>query len=110
LKALTEASALFCTFGEKGASLLCNDEFVTQPALPVQIVDRIGSGDAFAAGVLDGWLSSGAARSDLSAFREGLRRGVALAAIALSQYGDRVLSSRAELNAMLTDKRLDIAR
>ena len=37
----------------------------------------------------------------LSALREGLRRGVALAAIALSQYGDRVLSSRAELNAML---------
>jgi len=110
LKALTEAAALFCTFGEKGASLLCNDEFVTQPALPVQIVDRIGSGDAFAAGVLDGWLSSGAAQSDLSAFREGLRRGVALAAIALSQYGDRVLSSRAELNAVLTDKRLDIAR
>src|SRR5262245_686502 len=28
LKAQTEAAALFCTFGEKGASLLCNDEFV----------------------------------------------------------------------------------
>jgi len=110
LKALTRAAALFCTFGEKGASLLCNDEIVTQPALPVQIVDRIGSGDAFAAGVLDGYLSSSPSQSDSSAFREGLRRGVALAAIALSQFGDRVLSSRTELNAMLTDERLDIAR
>ena len=110
LKALTQATALFCTFGENGASLLRKDEFVTQPALPVQIVDRIGSGDAFAAGVLDGWLSGSASLTDSAAFQEGLRRGVALAAIALSQFGDRVLSSRAELNAMLTDERLDIAR
>jgi 2-dehydro-3-deoxygluconokinase len=110
LKALTHAAALFCTFGENGASLLYNGEFVTQPALPVQIVDRIGSGDAFAAGVLDGWLSRSTSQTEASAFREGLRRGVALAAIALSQFGDRVLSSRAELNATLAAERLDIAR
>lgn len=110
LKSLTQAQALFCTFGDQGASLLCNGEFVRQPALPVQIVDRIGSGDAFAAGVLDGWLSGGASLTDFSFFQEGLRRGVALAAIALSQFGDRVLSSRAELNAMLASERLDVAR
>ena len=110
LKALTRAGALFCTFGEHGASLLCNDEFVTQPALPVQIVDRIGSGDAFAAGVLDGFLERNGSHIDASPFREGLRRGVALAAIALSQFGDRVLSSRTELNAVLAAERLDIAR
>jgi len=110
LKALTRAPAIFCTFGEQGAALLNGTEFVTQPALPVQIVDRIGSGDAFAAGVLDGWLSRDAAANDASALREGLRRGVALAAIALSQYGDRVLSSRAELDAMLTSNGRDITR
>jgi 2-dehydro-3-deoxygluconokinase len=110
LKSLTQAHALFCTFGDQGASLLCDGEFIKQPALPVQIVDRIGSGDAFAAGVLDGWLSGGASLTDLSSFKEGLRRGVALAAIALSQFGDRVLSSRAELNAMLASERLDVAR
>jgi len=99
------APAVFCTFGEQGAALLNGAEFVLEPALPVQIVDRIGSGDAFAAGVLDGWLSGGA-----SALREGLRGGVALAAIALSQFGDRVLSSRAELNAMLASERHDISR
>jgi 2-dehydro-3-deoxygluconokinase len=110
LKALTQAHALFCTFGEKGAALLCNGEFVMQPALPVQIVDRIGSGDAFAAGVLDGWLSGDKSLTNATAFQDGLRRGVALAAIALSQFGDRVLSSRAELNAMLAAERLDVAR
>jgi len=110
LKALTQTHALFCTFGDQGASLLFEGEFVMQPALPVQIVDRIGSGDAFAAGVIDGWLSGGGALTDSSAFREGLRRGVAMAAIALSQFGDRVLSSRAELNAVLAAERLDVAR
>jgi len=110
LQALTHATAIFCTFGEQGAALLRGTEFVTQPALPVQIVDRIGSGDAFAAGVLDGWLSGEEAANDIVALREGLRRGVALAAIALSQYGDRVLSSRAELNAMLASERRDISR
>jgi 2-dehydro-3-deoxygluconokinase len=110
LKALTPARAVFCTFGEQGAALLHGDEFVAQPAIAVQIVDRIGSGDAFAAGVLDGLLDG-----DLSAFsgpalREGLRRGVALAAIALSQHGDRVLSSRAELDAVVAQEAHDVAR
>ena len=110
LRSLTRARALFCTFGEQGAALLSGDEFVTQPALPVQIVDRIGSGDAFAAGVLDGWLSHDPSSTEVSAFREGLRRGVTLAAIALSQFGDRVLSSRAELNALLSSEQQDISR
>ncbi|HLA08093.1 MAG TPA: sugar kinase [Anaerolineales bacterium] len=110
LKSLTKAHAIFCTFGEKGAALLSGDEFATQAAFPVQIVDRIGSGDAFAAGVLDGWLSGGASATEPSALLEGLRRGVALAAIALSQFGDRVLSSRAELNATLAAERHDISR
>lgn len=102
LQSLTRAQAVACTFGEQGAALLAQDEFTAQPAIPVQIVDRIGSGDAFAAGVLDGLLDGN--------LREGLRRGVALAAIALSQYGDRVLSSRAELNTVMSQGQRDVAR
>jgi len=102
LKSLTRAQAVLGTFGERGAALLLGDEFNMQPALPVQIVDRIGSGDAFAAGVIDGWLDG-----DL---HQGLRRGVALAAIALSQHGDRVLTSRAELNAVMAQGQRDVAR
>lgn len=113
LKSLTRAQAVFCTFGEQGAALLLGDEFMSQPAIAVQIVDRIGSGDAFAAGALDGWLageSSSPSASAGQALREGLRRGVALAAIALSQHGDRVLTSRAELEAVLAQQRHDVAR
>jgi 2-dehydro-3-deoxygluconokinase len=102
LKTLTRAQAILCTFGAQGASLLVDGDFISQPALPVQIVDRIGSGDAFAAGVLDGWLAGDV--------REGLRRGVALAAIALSQLGDRVLTSRAELETVLAQPGRDVAR
>ena len=111
LQKLSRAPAIFCTFGEQGAALLHGNEFVTQPALSVQIMDRLGSGDAFAAGVLDGWLSGNElTNSGTSALQAGLRRGVTLAAIALSQVGDRVLSSRAELNAILESGLHDISR
>ena len=102
LKSLTEAHAVFCTFGEQGAALLLGDEFLSHPAIAVQIVDRIGSGDAFAAGVLDGVLAGDV--------REGLRRGVALAAVALSQHGDRLLTSRSELDAVLAQAGHDVVR
>jgi len=102
LKSLTRAQAVLCTLSEQGAALLLGNEFIAQPAIPVQIVDRIGSGDAFAAGALDGWLDGDV--------REGLRRGVALAAIALSQHGDHTLTSRAELNAVMARQRRDVSR
>ena len=110
LKKLTRAEVLYCTFGERGAALLDGDDFAAEPALPVQIIDRIGSGDAFAAGVLDAWLEASPG-ADLKAMRRaGLRRGVALAAIALSQYGDRLLTNRAELESVMAQERRDIVR
>lgn len=102
LRRLTRATTIFCTFGEHGAALLHGDAFYSQPALPVQIVDRIGSGDAFAAGALDGILDGDP--------ELGLRRGVALAAIALTQHGDRVLSTRAELESVMGKSGGDVAR
>jgi 2-dehydro-3-deoxygluconokinase len=102
LQALTNANAVFSTFGAEGAVSLINGEFTMQPAVPVHIVDRIGSGDAFAAGVLDAVLDDDV--------RAGLQRGVALAAIALTQFGDRVLTSRAELNAVVAQEKHDVAR
>ncbi|NJM06387.1 sugar kinase [Candidatus Gracilibacteria bacterium] len=102
LKALSRASAICCTFGAEGARLLVDDDLIHRPAVPVQIVDRIGSGDAFAAGVLDGLLDG-----DL---RGGLDRGVALAAIALSQHGDRILTTRAELATVMAQSGGDVVR
>lgn len=54
------------------------------------IVDRIGTGDAFAAGVLDGWLAGG----DLAMMAQ---RGLALAALKHTITGDMCPVSRAML-------------
>lgn len=102
LKKLTSAKAIFVTSGDTGASLLADGVVASQPAIPVSIVDRVGSGDAFAAGALDGLLDGDP--------RAGLQRGVALASIALSQHGDRVLTSRAELDNVLSRPAADISR
>ena len=56
------------------------------------IVERIGTGDAFAAGVLDSWLEGG----DIAQMAE---RGLALCALKHSQPGDMCLIGRATLGA-----------
>ena len=63
----------------------------TEPLAVTGIVDRIGTGDAFAVGILDGWLNG---RSD------GLmaRSGLALAALKHSLPGDMSLFTREDLD------------
>lgn len=56
------------------------------------IVERIGTGDAFAVGVLHGWLEGG----DLAAMAQS---GLALAALKHSLPGDMCLATRAMLDA-----------
>lgn len=77
------------TFEERGALLWNGSQWQHEPARPTRILDPLGAGDAFAAGVIHGWLDG-----DLSA---GLRYGVTLAALALSQSGDMVITDRSEL-------------
>jgi 2-dehydro-3-deoxygluconokinase len=65
-----------------------------QAAVETTVIDRPGAGDALAAGVLFGWL-----QGDLGL---GLRYGVTLAALALSQIGDIVITNREEVENLLT--------
>jgi len=64
-------------------------EWQHEPARSTKILDRLGAGDALAAGVIQGWLDGNIA--------EGLRYGVTLAALALGQFGDMVVTTKAEL-------------
>lgn len=64
-----------------------------ESAAAVQVIDRLGAGDALAAGVIHGWLAG-----DVAA---GLRYGSMLAALALSQHGDMVITTRQELEALV---------
>ena len=86
---LSKARHAVVTFGEHGALLWNGEEWLHEPARPTRVIDRLGAGDALAAGVINGWLDG-----DLPA---GLRYGVTLAALALSQHGDMVITNKQEL-------------
>ena len=86
---ISRARHVIVTFGEQGALLWTGSEWQHEPARPTRLIDRLGAGDALAAGVVHGWLDGNLAA--------GLRYGVTLAALALSQSGDMVVTDRAEL-------------
>ena len=92
VRALSKAKHVVVSFSDQGALLWDGTEWKHEPARPTRIVDRLGAGDALAAGVIHGWLEG-----DLSA---GLRYGVTLAALALSQAGDMVITNESELLAL----------
>lgn len=78
------------TCGGEGA-VACDDrgDCDAKPFALSQIVDRVGAGDAFNAGVLWGWL-----QNDLEL---GLQYGTAMAALKHTMPGDLLLSTRAEI-------------
>jgi 2-dehydro-3-deoxygluconokinase len=98
---LIQVPRLVMSFSEEGVLGWDGTEWRHEPALRTQIVDRLGAGDALAAGVLYGWLNK-----DLYA---GLRYGVTLAALALSQNGDMVITTEAEMLA-ISKKSSDLTR
>ena len=89
----TSARRVIMSSGEQGARLWDGTQWLHRPARPTTIIDRLGAGDALAAGVIHGWLDGDLAK--------GLRYGVTLAALALSQHGDAVVTTREELEGLL---------
>jgi len=61
--------------------------------VPATIVDRLGAGDAFTAGVIHGFLAG-----DLE---QGVRIGTAMGSIALGITGDQVITTMAEIDEVL---------
>lgn len=86
---ISHAKYVVITIGEQGALLWNGKEWLHEPSHATQIIDRLGAGDALAAGVIYGWLDG-----DIAA---GLRYGTTLAALALSQLGDMVITNKEEL-------------
>ncbi len=89
----THAHIVVITFGEQGAMLWDGTKWHHEPSVPTQILDRLGAGDALAAGVIHGWLEGNVIA--------GLRYGVTLAALALSQLGDMVVTNGSELQSLM---------
>lgn len=99
---LTSASAIVSSLSSEGIIAWDRHTFHIEPAKNIQVLDRIGAGDAMVAGVLHGWL-----QGDLF---KGLKYGVLTAALNLTHYGDTVYISRAELEALLDGPASDIVR
>jgi 2-dehydro-3-deoxygluconokinase len=90
---LTPAQLLITSLSHEGLIGWNRKDFFRQPACKVGILDRIGAGDAMVAGVLHGFLQGD--------FAKGIRYGAVAAGLALSQYGDQVVTTREELEELL---------
>ncbi len=93
LASKSNAQVVVMSAGSAGALGWWEGQVHQVNAVPVIIVDRLGAGDALAAGVLHGWLDGDLAR--------GLRTGVVLAGLALAQHGDIVVTTAEEVEALL---------
>lgn len=92
----SNAALAIVTLGEAGVLAAVRDgDIHEQPALPVEVVDPVGAGDAFAAGFLHVWLD------DRDAIDAALRSGVALASLAMTIPGDLAIITADDLRATL---------
>ena len=99
---LVKPSIAVLTMGERGVLGWMKGHLLYENAVPTTIIDRLGAGDALAAGVIRGWLDGN--------IRKGLRYGVILAALALSQYTDMVITTPAELEQLAQAAGEDVLR
>jgi 2-dehydro-3-deoxygluconokinase len=93
LRAQLGVSQVVVTNGAHGVVALTDDGTLHQPSIPVAIVDRIGAGDAFAAGLLWGILGEGSMQA-------GLSRGVAMASLKMTLRGDLFRLEAADVLAL----------
>ncbi|MEM7114635.1 MAG: sugar kinase, partial [Chloroflexota bacterium] len=88
--------------GRDGVYGLASGQMCHAPAVEVDIVDRIGAGDAMAAGVIHGWLGGD--------FAQGVQFGALAAACAMSQAGDMLVLSREELHRLSSNRNAQLIR
>lgn len=102
-------SVVALTAGAEGAVGVDSSGPVGVPALPIAAtVDRFGSGDAFAAGVVASYLRDTDAPSALrlgrSTLAAALRLGVAAAIVKRTIPGDILVATRSEIEAILAQQ------
>ena len=95
LRALAPRATVAVTLGDQGSVVLTDRPHRPSRLYTLDVVaDRVGAGDAFAAGFLHGWLTTGDAQraQDL---------GTALAALKCTMWGDVAVVRRGELEELL---------
>jgi 2-dehydro-3-deoxygluconokinase len=82
------------TLGEQGAAAWDGRKFLHEPGYPVTgVVDRLGAGDAFTAGLLHGFFQSNLAL--------GLKVGVAMSAMKMGMCGDYFFAGISDVQAVI---------
>jgi 2-dehydro-3-deoxygluconokinase len=102
LREITGTNRIVLTAGGDGAHWLDGATSGSAPAYPALAVDRIGAGDAFAAGTLIGLLDG-----DLPA---GIDRGLAMAALKLGIRGDQLTVTREEVERVIEGRGREVSR
>ena len=103
LRAGWGCKALVITLGDMGA-IACDQEGLARaPAYDVDIVDRLGAGDAFDAGFISAHLAG-------HSLSECLRYGIALASLTMTIPSDLALVTEEEVEALLAQGQTGILR
>jgi len=84
------------TTGDEGAAGFEDNKTFLTPGYPVEMVDRIGAGDSFAAGVISGLLEG--------SFVRGLQYGVAMSALQLTTEGDLFRLTRKDVLQLMASE------
>jgi 2-dehydro-3-deoxygluconokinase len=101
----SSARVVVLTLGKQGALALTRNGAVhEQAAIPVETIDAVGAGDAFAAGFLHRWLDE---PGDIGA---ALRSAAGLAALKMTIFGDNAVVSADDLETVLRAAGADIVR
>jgi len=105
LRVLAPGAIIALTLGEGGSAVLTDGAAVLRPSrlYTVSVVDRVGAGDAYAAGFLWATLTGRTAQQAVNA-------ATALAALKCTVWGDVPLVTRAELDELLASDSTEIRR
>ena len=102
LRELSGTDRVVLTAGAEGAFWLDGSTFGSATGYAAETVDRIGAGDAFAAGTLLGLLEG-----DLPG---GVERGLAMAALKLGIFGDQLILTREEVDQVMQGHDREVSR
>lgn len=102
LRELTGTNRVVLTAGGEGAHWVDGAASGSAAAYPSHAIDRIGAGDAFAAGTLIGLLDD-----DLPA---GINRGLAMAALKLGIRGDQLIVTPEEVQQVIDGSGREVTR
>ncbi len=105
LRTLAPRAVIALTLGEAGSAVLAVDGSLLRPSrlYGVSVVDRVGAGDAYAAGFLWATLIG-------RTVQEAVDAATALAALKCTVWGDVPLVTRAELDELLASDSTEIRR